>query len=348
MTDTLQAGVRPMERLTPREQQIAVLGSWNQVGHVIYVLGELRVADHLAAGPLPVEELAASTQSDASALYRVLRCAEAVGIVAKGEDGCFGLTALGEGLRSDRLGGLRPMVLFSAADFVRLPYAEILHSVRTGQPAFDRVFGMSFYAYLEAHPEVGQDFERFLAHWSRQLSERFAGQLALRRFRTVADVGGGDGYFLATLLRDHAEVSGTLFDLAPVAARARTLLAEHGLADRVTVVGGDFFSDPLPPGCDAYILKSIVHNWPDQQARAILRRVRQAIGDGSGRLIAIDQVVPAGSSWDHAKVIDIDMLVLFGGMERDLEEWNQLFAATGFELVNQPGDGWTLLECRPV
>lgn len=341
MTDTLKSQ-------TAREQQIAVLGSWNQIGHVISVLGELCVADHLAAGPLSVGELAAVTGTNAEALYRVLRCAAAAGILERWEDSRFGLTVIGEGLRSDQLGGLRPMVMFSSAEFVQRAYAQILHSVRTGEPAFDRVFGISFYEYLEANAETSEDFERFLAHWSRQLSQRFAAQLDLQRFHRIADIGGGDGYFLATALRDHPDGIGELFDLPVVTSRAKKLLIEHGIADRVTVVAGDFFVDPLPTGCDGYILKSILHNWSDQRAETILRQVRSAMGATDGRLIIIDQVVPAQDNWDHAKVIDIDMLVLFGGKERDLREWHQLFAATGFELINQPEDGWTVLECRPT
>lgn len=346
MIEALQ--VPPQKDLSLREQQIAVLGSYNQVGHVIHVLGELRVADHLARRPLTAADLAALTETTPSALYRVLRCAAAVGILAEQPDGTFTLTDVGEGLRSDKLGGLLPLVRFSGSDFVRQAYAQILHSVRTGKPAFSHVFGISFYEYLERNCELGEDFERFLAHWSRQLSQRFAHQLRLQRFHRIADIGGGDAYFLATILQDHPDGVGELFDLPAVAARAQKLLAQHGLSERATVTAGDFFKAALPAGCDAYILKSIIHNWSDEQADVILRGVRAAMGDVDSRLLIIDQLVPALNQWDHSKVIDIDMLVLFGGKERDLEEWQSLFAAARFELVNEPTDGWTVLECRPT
>lgn len=334
--------------LNGREQQIAVLGSWNQIGNVIYVLSELRIADCLSSGPSTAEQLAALTTTNPSALRRVLRCAAAVGILAEDDDGRFTLTRLGDGLRSDQLGGLRPMALFSAADHVRRSYAEILHSVRTGEPAFDRVFGMSFYEYLRVNPDIGRSFAGFMAHWSRQLSERYADNLGLERFSRIADIGGGDGYFLARILRDHQASTGELFELPQVAERAKELIAEQGITHRVHIVGGDFFTDPLPERCDAYLLKSILHDWRDGEATAILRSVRKAIGDVDSRLIVIDQIVPSSNQWDHAKVIDIDMLVLFGGKERTLSEWSTLFAEGGFELAQLPtGTGWITMECRP-
>ncbi|MDR7276794.1 methyltransferase [Catenuloplanes atrovinosus] len=335
------------QRLDDRERQIAVLGSAKQISHVIYAVSELAVADLLAERPRTVPELAAETGTHTDALRRVLRGAASVGIFEERDGDVFALTPLGEGLRSDRIGGLRPMVQFSNTDLTRLPYAEILHSVRTGEPAFDRVYGMPFYDYLAGHPEHNRFFEGFMAHWSRRLADRFAGELAPERFRRIADVGGGNGYFLSRMLQRHPAGEGHLFDLPEVVADAEPVLKEAGVADRVTVTGGDFFADELPRGCDAYILKSIIHNWPDERCLALLRRLRETIGDSGATLIAIDQVVPPLNQWDHSKIIDIDMLVLFGGKERTLREWTDLFAAAGFTLVNTPAErGWALLEAR--
>lgn len=335
--------------LTGREQQIAVLGSWNQVGHVVYVLSELKVPDLLEEGPRTAADLASATESHPDSLERVLRCAAAVGIVHESEEGRFTLTELGGGLKSARLGGLRPMVQFSTSDLVRLPYTEILHSVKTGEPAFQRVFGMPFYDYLEANPTSGDFFVGFLAHWSRRLADRFADELGMERFKHVADIGAGDGYFLAKALERAPGATAELFDLPELVDKARELIEEQGLADRVSVAGGDFFTDALPRGCEAYILKSIIHNWSDEDSVRILRAVRDAMGDTDSRLLIIDQVVPPRNEWDHAKMLDIDMLVLFGGKERDLQEWQALFEASGFELTTPPERrGWSVLECRPL
>lgn len=348
-THVTASGIPDHRELTGREQQIAVLGSWNQVGHVVYVISELKVPDLLEAGPRTIEELASASDSHPDALGRVLRCAAAVGIVRESEDGRFTLTELGNGLKSERLGGLRPMVQFSTSDLVRLPYSEILHSVRTGEPAFQRVFGMPFYEYLEANPASGDFFLGFLAHWSRRLADRFADALGMERFKHVADIGGGDGYFLAKALERAPGATAELFDLPELVEKARALIAEEGLAERVSVSGGDFFTNTLPRGCDAYILKSIIHNWSDEDSVRVLRAVRDAMGDSDSRLLIIDQVVPPSNEWDHAKMLDIDMLVLFGGKERDLGEWQNLFEASGFELTTAPERrGWSVLECRPL
>lgn len=352
MTDASIAAVANFDdeqTLDLRERQIAVLGSAKQIAHVIAVVTELGIADLLTGGPLPVSELARRAEAHEDALRRVLRAAAAVGIFTEQPGDLFALTPLGEGLTSARIGGLRPMVQFGAADFNRLPYAEIMHSVRTGEPAFDRVFGMGFYEYLQAHPEANRFFEGFMAHWSRRLADRFAAELAPERFKRIADIGGSNGYFLAKMLQRHPGGRGVLFDLPEVVADAEPLLKEHSVGDRVEVVAGDFFTSDLPAGCDAYILKSIVHNWPDDTCVRLLRKIRAAVTDPGARLIAIDQIVPPLDQWDHSKIIDIDMLVLFGGKERTLREWQALFGASGFELVNTPATrGWALLEARPV
>ena len=332
-----------------RERQIAMLGSWSQIGHVIYVLGELGVADLVADHPRTVADLALRTETDASALRRVLRCAAAVGIFAELDDGRYGLTPLAEGLLSDRVGGLRPIVRMSGMEVIRLAYAQILHSVRTGKPAFDLVFGMPFHAYLGRHPELARFYEGFLAHFSRRLADRFVDRIDPSRFRRIADIGAGTGYFLARMLAQQPNATGILFDTPPVADGAFEVLVAHGVADRATVVAGDLFRDDLPAGCDLYTLKSVLHRWRDEQAVTLLARIRAAMGDVDGRVIAIDQIVPAHNAWDHSKALDIDTLVLYGGIERELGEWRKVADAAGFELCNQPGErGWSMLEFRPL
>nr|WP_277816839.1 methyltransferase [Streptomyces caatingaensis] len=228
------------------------------------------------------------------------------------------------------------------------PYEKILHSVRTGEPAFGQAFGMPFFDYLESTPEAGEFFERFMAHWSRRLVGTGLAEKGMERFSRVADLGGGDGWFLAQMLRRNPRATGVLMDLPRVTSSSGPVLAEAGVSDRVTVVPGDFFTDPIPTGCDAYFFKGVLHNWSDDRTRAVLHKVRRTIGDGDARVLIFDQVMAPQNEWDHAKLLDIDMLVLFGGRERTLAEWRELFAETGFELANEPGLSWTTLELRPV
>jgi multifunctional cyclase/dehydratase/O-methyltransferase len=271
------ANLVPGEDLDLRDRQIAVLGSWRQVGHVIYALAELSVADLLAAGPRAVEDLAAATQSNPAALRRVLRCAAAVGIFCEQEDGQFAMTALAEGLLSERAGSLRPMVLFGAADVMRLSYAGIMYSLRTGEPSFDQAFGVSFDEYVAANPEIHKFFIDFKAHWSLRLSDRFAGRLASGRFSRIADIRGGNGYLLSQVIKLNRRATGVLFDLPSVVADAGPVLKAHGVTDRVSVVGGDVLTDDLPADCDAYILNAVLHNLPERRCELLLRRVRQTM-----------------------------------------------------------------------
>jgi multifunctional cyclase/dehydratase/O-methyltransferase len=186
-----------------------------------------------------------------------------------------------------------------------------------------------------------------LGRWE---TDRHLDAVRPERFRRIADIGGGHGHFLAAALRRAPDASGLLFDRPAVIPRADRTLAEEGVIDRVTRVAGDFFTHPLPDGCDAYVLKAVLHGLPDDRAERLLRAVRTAIGDRDGaRLFVVEQVVAEGNAWDHAKFLDLDMLVLFGGRERRLDEWRPLLARCGFELVNRPGEGhWAVLECRPA
>ncbi|MFE2108314.1 methyltransferase [Kitasatospora sp. NPDC059463] len=328
-------------------RQLLLLAGGGRLARTVHVLVELGIADLLADGPRTVADLARSTAAHELSLYRVLRAAAAVGVFAEGPAGTFSATPLSDGLRSDNKQGVLPLVRYNNLDITWRPFDEILHSVRTGEPAFDKVFGRSFFEHLERTPAAGEFFERFMMHWSRRLVLEGLDELRLGRFPRIADLGGGDGWFLAQVLRRHPELTGVLVDLPRVASSAHPVLEEAGVADRATVVPGDFFTDPVPTGCDAYLFKGVLHNWSDERVVTVLRRVREAVGDSGATLLVLDQVMAPENEWDHAKFLDLDMLVLFGGRERVLAEWQDLFHRAGFELVNDPGLKWTMLECRP-
>jgi len=318
-----------------------------RLARIVQVINDLGLADMLVEGPATAEDLAARTETDPASLYRILRAASSLGIFVEEPVGTFAITPLGEGLRSNYTDGVQPLVKYSTMELTTRPYAEIMHSVKTGEPAFEKAFGMSFYQYLEQNPAVEAFFERFMMHWSRQtLRDEAWEQLAMHRFATIADLGGGDGYFLAHVLKHNPHLTAHLLDLPTVVASAGPILEEHGVADRATVLPGDFFTDELPRGCDAYLFKGVLHNLSDAKAELLLRRVREAIGDTDARLLVLDHVMASANQWDFAKFLDIDMLVLFGGHERTREEFRSLFDRTGFELVSDPKNDWALLECR--
>lgn len=327
---------------------LLLLASGERLARVVHVLAELGVAELLADRPRTVSDLAALTSTHPPSLYRLLRCAAAVGIFVELPRQAFTLTALGDGLRSRYPDTVLPLLRYSNLDIVRRPFDNLLYSTRTGEPAFRSTFGMEFYEYLEQNPEVSSFFARFMQGWSQQIVDEELAGFDLGRFDCVADLGGGDGFFLAQILKRNPTMKGYLLDLPAVVSQAYPLLAEHGVEDRATVVAGDFFVDPLPLGCDAYLLKAVLHNWSDSRAVELLRRVRGAIGDGGARLLVVEPVIGPANRWDYGKFLDIDMLVIFGGRERTLEEWRGLLADSGFELLNEPDQHWSLLECRPT
>lgn len=328
--------------------QLLFLTNGKRIAQVVYVLAKLGVADHLVDGPQTVRELATATESDSAALYQVLRCAAAVGVFAEQPDGRFALTPMAQALRSDLPGSLRDLVLLNGDQITWRPYGDIAYSVRTGQCAFDQAFGMGLFEYLEAHPDTETLFDRSMTQLSQLTTNRLLAQFDFGSFRCIADVGGGHGSFLAEVLRRNPATSGLLFDRPAVIAEAERLLTELGVADRVTLASGDFF-EGIPAGYDAYLLKTVLLDWSDAEAEAILCRIREAIGDRTdSRLLVLERVLAAANAFDVGKLVDIDMLVLLGGRQRGLEEHRQLVEAAGFELVSNPTPGqWAVLECRP-
>ncbi|GAA2411507.1 methyltransferase [Actinomadura vinacea] len=320
-----------------------------RVAKVVQVLAELQVADALADGPRPVAEIAAEVGADPDALYRVLRCAASFGVFTERDDRRFGLTPMAELLRTGTADSHRDLFRMAAGDLWWRPYGDLLETVRTGRPAAERVFGMPFYDHLRADPAAADLFDRAMTQVSKGQAKAILSRRSFDRFRRIADIGGGHGYFLAQVLNSSPGSAGVLLDLPDVVAGAPPVLEKHGVADRVRVLSGSFF-DELPKGCDAYLLKAVLINWPDDRAEQILRRVRQAIGDDPhARLLVVEPVVPPGDVRDYSKATDIDMLAIIGGRQRTVAEWRRLLRAGGFDLVSQPVPGRReVLECRPV
>jgi SAM-dependent methyltransferase len=325
-------------------QRLLLLAGGMRLAAIVHALCALGVADQLAAGPRPVGELAAAVEADPPSLARLLRAAASVGVFALGADGRVELTPLAEGLRSEGPQSIRALVLYSAADFIRGPYGHLLHSVRTGEPATGPALGRGLWAHLDRTPADADLFDRSMAGMSGRMSGAFADRIRPERFGRIADIGGGTGEFLAELLHRAPRARGVLVERPAVARAAEVVLIGAGVADRVEIVGGDFTAEPVPAGCDAYVLRTILHNWPDETAAAVLRRVRDRLADG--RLFVCEQVVSDQPGWDHAKLLDIDMLAVFGGRERTLAEWERLLDAAGLALAARPErPGWTVLEC---
>jgi SAM-dependent methyltransferase len=259
----------------------------------------------------------------------LLRALSSDGVFAEVERG-FVRTPLSDGLRSDAPLTARWIALAFGAEQYR-GWSESFHSFCTGEPGFDRAHGLPFFDYLEQHPDASAIFNRAMAAGARS---RLAALVEhdWTDARHVVDVGGGNGTALAAILGTNPHLTGTLFDLQSALGGAPPILADAGVAERCELVSGNFFVDPLPPA-DVYVLSQILHDWDDERAAAILRNCRRSIAD-DGRLLVHDAVVPAGPEPHYRKLFDLHMLVLLGGKERTNDEWQTLFASTGFRIAN--------------
>jgi SAM-dependent methyltransferase len=303
-------------------------GYW--VTGTIHAVARLGVADKIAGTARPVEELARELAVHEDALYRLLRAAAGLGIFVEGPGRAFGHTALSEALREGVPGSMRGLAVMTGLMHLRA-WPEIVHSVRTGQTAFEKVFGRPVFEQLGVDAELGAAFDAAMAGYTATTAAAAVAAYDFTRFRRIVDVGGGNGALLAAILPRSPEASGVVFDLPSVAERARAFLGKQGLAGRCEVVGGDFFR-AVPAGGDAYALKMILHDWDDERSLAILRNVRQAIRP-DGRLLVMEAVVdPQSGAGAPGKLLDINMLVMTGGRERTAEEFAALFRASGFAL----------------
>jgi len=305
------------------------LGFW--VSRAICVVARLGIADLLEDGPQDTETLAAAAGVHGPSLYRVLRTLASVGIFAERNDGRFGLTPQAEPLRTNAPDSIRDYILLVGEEWYSGPSEHLLHSVQTGQPAFERVHGADFFTFLARESAAAAVFDAAMTSRSAQENDAIAAAFDFSDLGTIIDVGGGHGSLLAAILCANPGPRGVLFDQPHAVAEARCQLEAAGLVGRCEVVAGDFFVS-IPAGGDAYILKRVIHDWNDERARAILRNCHRAMPE-HGRLFVIEVVLPPGNDPSLGKLFDLLMLVDLGGRERTEADYRTLFASAGFDLA---------------
>ena len=256
---------------------------------LLNVAARLGIADLLADGPKDAGALAAAAGAHPDSLRRVLRALATLGIFAERGDGTFALTGLSRLLRSGASGSLRASAIMYGEEWYWRPFGELLHSVLTGETAFDHVFGRSFFDYLGDHPKAAATFDDAMTSFTSDHAEAAMEAYDFSGLRNVVDVGGGHGSLLAAILKSNPSATGVLFDRPSVVAGAAAILEAEGVADRCGLVSGDMF-ESVPAGGDAYVLKWIIHDWDDAHAIAILKICREAIAD-DGRLLLIERVL---------------------------------------------------------
>lgn len=325
--------------------QELILAAWVSQG--ITAVADLRVADALSAGPLPIDELAGRVGADADALGRLLRALISKGIFAQRDDGRYELTPMAELLRSDAPVSMAPMARFIGARQHREHWSLLTEAIKTGTSVVPALRGKDFFDYLGDEPEFGQIFNDAMTGLSGLSIGPVVEAYDFSRFATIVDVAGGHGRLLGAILASAPDAQGVLYDLPEVIAGAPALLQESH-AERVRLAEGSFF-DSVPTGADAYILKHIIHDWDDDASLRILRNVRSAAPAGAA-LLLVETVIPEDDSGSIAKWTDMEMLIINNGRERTAGEYRRLFDAAGFEMVGvvDTASRFSIIEGRAV
>jgi hypothetical protein len=335
---------------TPSPQdfgQIFKLIGGYRISQALDVAVELGIPDLLFAGPKHCDDLAAKTKTHAPTLYRILRFLAGAGLFNEIGTREFELTQLGSTLRADIPGSICPAVRLWLNESHWLPWGHLLHSVRTGQHAFNHAHGMGVFDYLRKNADLSAIFNATMTTGSTRLGSGIVKYYDFSGIRKIVDVGGGHGFTLATILASNPTLHGVLYDLPDVVAGAGQILGDAGVSERCEIIGGSFF-DSIPSGADAYVLKQIIHDWDDDQSLTILRNCRAAMPKG-GKVLLIERQIEQ----DHREAmrvlhIDIEMLVNVFGMERTDAEYRSLFERAGLRLTNilplMDGAGFSLFE----
>jgi hypothetical protein len=317
-----------------------------RVSQAVHAAAVLGLSDRLAGGPLSAADLATAAGCDPRSLHRLLRALATVGVYEQLPDGRFTGTPLGDQLRSDLEGNARGLAAVVGRPHGWQAWSALVHNVRTGENAFASVHGQTSWEFMAEHPEESAIFDAAMMSVSDQAAAPILNAYDFGRFSRVVDVAGGRGALLAAILARHPSVHGVLFDQPHVVSGAQDRLEAAGVQDRCRIVGGDMF-DEVPAGGDAYVLKAILHDWEDPQARAVLQACRRAMTETATLLVVerlLDQANP------NVAFADLNMMVGPGGLERTTNEYGDLFLSAGFRLTRTVAttSEWVIIEAEPT
>ncbi|WP_447040594.1 methyltransferase [Streptomyces sp. DSM 118878] len=310
----------------------------------------LGVFDLIGDGRRPASEVAAEAGAEHQPMTRLLRALAGLGLMQEHEPDTFSVTAAGALLDSSRPDSLVSFVrMFTDPAIVRA-WDGLDSSVRTGGIAFDAVFGTDFFSFLGRHPQLSADFNAAMSQASEETAAVLPHAYDFSRFTSVTDIGGGDGSVLAGILAAHPALTGVLHDTKDGLAQAPGTLDRHGVADRCSLAAGDFFRS-VPGGSDLYLIKSVLHDWSDDQAVTILGHCREVLPPGGHVLIVepvLPEVVGTGAAAHAADggityLSDLNMLVNLGGRERTRKDFEEVCHRAGLSIVSAT----PLLEAAP-
>jgi len=306
------------------------LGCGHRPSACIYVTAKLKIADLLAKGPRPISEVATAAHVNEDALYRVMRALASLGVFREVSPRTFANTPFSEILRSDIPDSFRDAILFISGPLHMRTYTELQHSVETGKTAFQKTTGMEPFEFFRQNDEDNQIFNAAMTSISSRMTTPAIEAYDFGASGTLADIGGGHGVLLAKILEKHPGLHGIVCDLPHVVEGAKARIESLGLASRCETAGVDFF-ESVPPA-DSYVMKSVIHDWDDAHAIAILKNCVRAMRSPNGKVLLIELLITPDNEPDMAKWIDIEMLAMAGGRERTEAEFAELFSKVGLRL----------------
>jgi len=331
----------------PETERLTEIVTGALLARAVCTVADLRVADHIEPGvPQSAAHLAKTTGAHERSLYRILRYLASYGVFREVTPGEFAHTPLSSALRAHADGSFH-----AAAQLFHHVFAAhdgLDHAVRTGEPGFNKAFRKPIFEYVMEHPNLGPVFDAGMTSFHGFETGAMLDAYDFGSIQVLADIGGGNGALLASVLKRYPKLKGILFDLGHVATRAKESLKRSDLADRCEVIEGSFF-EGVPPGADAYLLRHVLHDWTDEQCLQILGHCRKAIPE-HGRLLVVECVVPAGNARSVSKDFDVLMMNFPGGIERTDPEFRALFKNAGFELksVTPTSSMVSVLEGTPL
>jgi O-methyltransferase domain/Dimerisation domain len=324
----------PQSNNVPPGVALFQLMTGHYVSQAVYVAAKLGIADLLKNGPRHYTQLAEDSGAHPSSLHRLLRLLAAAGVLSDEEGGNFGLTPVGQCLRSDVPGSMRLGALLWAGPPLTDAWRDLLHSVKTGEVGFERAFGADVFSYMSKHPDDAAVFYEGMSMGAPEISAAVVATYDFSQFKTVVDIGGAYGVFMTALLRAHPALRGVILDLPHVAERAKKEMEAAGLAERCQVIAGDF-AETVPSGGDAYVLKHVIHDWDDERSIKLLKNCRRVMAP-EAKLLIIQSELPAQILAGLPHLImtgnDVNMLAVTGGRERTRAEFAALFETAGLAL----------------
>jgi hypothetical protein len=319
----------PQPQTAPAHVGILEILTGIHVAGAVSCLAQLGIPDLVEASPQTAPELAAQIGAAPQALYRLLRATASVGVLSEAPDGKFSQTPLSAVLRTNATPSLRDFAIMSGREWHGRGWSHLEYCVRTGKQAMEQIYGVPVFEYFRQNPEEARIFNDAMSDLSMIDAPAVAEAYNFDGIRSIVDIAGGHGLLLATILQRNPHLQGTLFEMPHVLDGARSGPLKP-VMERCTLSSGDMFSS-VPAGADAYIMKHIIHDWPDDRCVQLLSACRKGVNSG-GKLLVVDTVIQPGNDFSPGKFLDLQMMIFPSGCERTEKQFRDLFAGAGWRL----------------